>query len=536
MPKEYSLEEITGEPEYSLEDITGKSEKPSVMPGGNLFMDTIGKTILSDKPMQRLKSSLLGATQGFTFNQAPNLASIFSNALSPGMKGEDAKRFVTEQINQAKQADPSGYTGGEITGAIANSALLPEAKILQMAGKIPGVLKAGKLLKQAPVIGKTLVNPMTAKAGLNALEGAAIGAGEAELNDQDAIEGAKTGALTGAATSLGLDTLNKIPLRELAKRLEKYSKSLAASAIGATKSFRNKIPDQKIQDIGELMLNKGIVTPLASPRNKQDAINQLVSRSSNKLGSVYNQLDELGIPSPMSGKKLSGNIKDELSDVFTENVNIPARTPINRALQDITNLGESPTFSEAWRKKKNIQNVVFPGDKINPSAGKEYLNKIRGSLGDEMQSAADVVSQQANRPALGQKLANLNKQSNLSLLSKDMIDDKISQEGNKRLNYFDLLLGGSVATGTGLGTGDPLSSIGYGLTAMTGKKAIDRYGANMGAIAAKKTASGLQNLIDKSKKVGNLPKLLGDNGKLPINHFILMQTDPEYSKRYQEKE
>lgn len=460
--------------------------------------------------LDQIKSFGVNALQGATLNAAPYLGAFYG---MPNQPYGDKVKGIKKSIDEITSKAPEAGTAGNISGSIATSALMPGASL------------PGKLKFLSPVV-------------TDALQGLTSGALGSRKDD---LDGVTEDALTSAGTQAGLGIalrplsalLKKLPSRkDIAGSLDDFANMQANRAIGVNKPAMASMGERKANELGDFLLKNKVVTPLSSLDDMMASASNINKSSGEQIGSIFNQLDDMGAkfnPKDVIGASEAAptiqNIR-RFADYSAQ------RAPINKAKDSLYSLMNNPSLSEGWNYKKVLGDIIYGGKKFNnPRVNTEALDIYRQNLGNELVNKATETSTAKSMPDLGKALTDANKKYSLSNLAEDALGDKwASRYGNKGMFGLTNSIVGSAAATRGSSAGEGLSNF---ISTVTGKRALENYIPTTTATMSKAMSytigkdSPLNKLIDKAKITGNITKLL-NNAPLPINHFILSQTDREY--------
>lgn len=461
------------------------------------------------------KSFVINALQGASLNATPYVAAIPASMQTGVPYGESVKQ-IRSKIDEATAKAPEAGTAGNITGSIASSVAIP-------ALSIPG--KVGKYV--API----------AKDFLQGVTSGALGSRAEDINGtiEDAIKSGSTQAAFGVALKPVSALLKKLPSRkEISSSLDKFANMQALRSLGINKVGISSLGEKKASELGDFALKNKIVTPFSSLEDMMVNNQSLQKSSGENIGKIYNQLDEAGVKfNPLNviakseADKGIQNIR-RFSDFANQ------RGPINKAHSSLESLTNNPSLGEGWNYNKVLGDIIYNGKKYsNPRVNTEALGTYKNNLSDEIMSSATEGSKRLGLPDLGNELKKSNKTFNMtSLADEGLMDKYASKYGNKGAFGLTNTIAGSAAATRGSNPGEGLSNF---IATITGKRALENYGPTTTATASKALShaigkdSPIRQLLDKAKLSGNVSKLI-NNAPLPINHFILMQSDPEYQK------
>lgn len=353
------------------------------------------------KDISMTESFLSGAGQGFGYQ----LGDEAYAALRAGQRGalgesEDIgdtykaeRQKAREYLHEAEQQNPISFRVGEVAGGLG-AAVTPGYNL----GKAGSLGRFG----QAAAVG-----------GLYG-----YGASESDRPIVQAEHVAK-GAMTGAALQKGFEML---PGREaLRQKLREKAAEKAVKASGAmTKEFRNLDKKGFIQPQGEYLLEKKVVTPLASLETIGERAGALREEAGQRIGGIINQADTLkakamsqlddivrGAAAP-SDKQTAQQMKamldqqfgfsyqkvaDRIEGLISKDSDIAASKFHRGKLQQMADffreIGTTGPLSSGLKNKTEQRRLL----KDVESLGEEYKQQIYDIISDELEQGVAKIPQ-----------------------------------------------------------------------------------------------------------------------------------------------
>lgn len=253
-------------------------------------------------------------------------------------------------------------------------------------------------------------------------QGAAVGAGFGAGNAIDTLASGGSGAKAAGDVALGagLGAAGGAVGQKLAGAaesaipgIETYAAKKAASAVGMGSDELGRMPEQEITQLGQMLLDKGIVKKGASTQEMFNAAKALHESYGAKIGQIGNQATELGLTTdtkPMldaldeklnaaselrnpDARKAAVSYKAGMADIMM----MANRNGAERVAPDI--LTEQPpsfiTFDQLQQLKKSYGNSAFENGAVkNPAAADVYSQLSAGQ-----KAIVDKASNNADLPA-----------------------------------------------------------------------------------------------------------------------------------------
>jgi hypothetical protein len=313
-----------------------------------------------------------------------------------------------------------------IAGATENKPYLQERQELEqeiksdaenheparLAGQVAGVVAPALLTG-----GASAPESLLGAAGQGAAVGAGFGAGNAI--DTLASGGSGVKAVGDVALGAGLGATGGAIGQKLAglagkavPSIEGYAARKAASAVGMGSDELGRMSPQEVTNLGQMLLDKGIVRKGASTQEMFDAAKTLHEDYGQTIGAIGNKATELGLTTdtkPMLdaiGERLNGvsqfadrDARRAANDYKSAMANIMAmakRNGAERVAPDI--LTDQPnsfvTFDQLQQLKKHYGNVAFENGAVKNSAAAD----VYGQLRDGQKAIVDKASANPNLP------------------------------------------------------------------------------------------------------------------------------------------
>lgn len=461
-----------------------------------------------------------------------------------------------------EDVNPTASGGGELAGAVG-SLLIPgagEVSVAKASGKAAQLAEraAAKALGKSAqkVAGKALT-----KAAGGAVEGALYGTGHAvsesylgdtELTAEKLLAGAGVGALLGAGGAAGISLVGegaKAGLRtgakllgempDLSGALSEFAQRRSVKAAGAIQSNLNKIDEKKALEIGQDLLDTGIV----NAKSSQDDIFQAVvgkrKETGKKIGELLKEADDAGAKFDLAPVLKRGD--EMLQEIALDPALRKEARELDRLLKGYAKLSEDGVgFAQANKLKSNLQKTVKKW--VDSDAKLESAKKMQGFLDDEIESQLGAATSKLDDFKEAKRLYG-----NLSEAAKWGRRSQAANLGNRFFSITDQGLGG-LAGAAGVATSGPAGILAGVATAAGNKVLRERapqvladFASRLGESPALKTlAKSFHAAVNKTLK--QTPEAFGSYGGVLANaaahgaddllatHAALAQSDPAYMK------
>jgi len=403
-------------------------------------------------------------------------------------QGRDLRRGEYER---AAQENPASFTGGKILGGIASGVAVPSAATANLA--------------RAASIG----------AGIGAATGFGESQGETSNQILDTLRGATVGGGLGAAGA----AITKA-MTPAAKAAQEQAARSAYRVTGGLKSDINKLYNQTPEEIGQELLDRGLIT-LGTKRGSRELSEKILEdlgRFRTGQDKLMSTLDE-GAPNAFDVTKVIAKIRKSADEY--RNMAGSGNQSYAKALDDeadiLSNLyKENPniSLSDALALKRNFDQGGKFQSPLSEAFKVEASRTARSAVNREID---DIISKIVNPDVAA--AYNQSRQGASRLLSaKSALDQaQMREQANKTFGLTDLLSGGAGATiGSVAGGPAALAGIAGGIAA---NKAVSNYGASTTALGLQKAAQVLGNkgnqqaLSKYSATLGG--QLAGQNAEQP---------------------
>ena len=399
--------------------------------------------------------------------------------------------YVRNRMAQGHKAHPWAFNTGNVAGSLATAPIIPAA-----AGW-GGAAKTG--------------------AALGAIQG--LGGSNADLTKGD-IGGAVKDAEIGGVLGGVLGTIG-YGVGSLLGNAKDIAQTRGAKALGYTKRLL-KTPEavESAKNTAQEMLDRGVITPMASPTEMADRVGDLLDSSGQSIGkylkSVNGGFDTRSAidavnalrPTGSDGQWLRGGNYDAVNGL------------LDKALDTIQAHKDVIPFEEANKLKGLLQGAInWRGTNLESEVGRQ----IAGAMRNSVDSNLERIAGDAGRNGFDQFLKDKSTYSS-ALNAQDALANRISSEfGNKTIGLTDAIWGAGE-----LAAGNP----GGAAAAIAGKRVLERYGNQAGAWAADKVAKLVQTspqVFGKFAPALTAAAARGANA-LATTQFILSKREPEFQE------
>ena len=440
-----------------------------------------------------VESYFRGALQGGTANFADEIEAKARQILQ-GKDNESAKTEIRQKYHAAQEANPKSYAAGQFTGAVGTS-------FIPVVGQVG---KAGGLAAR-----------IAGNAGMGALQG--YGENEGENVGRDIIGGGVMGGSVGALSEF----IGGIP-----SSVRNFSSNRAAAALGAERGTIRKFGADKVRQAGETSLKEKILS--SNTEQMQEGAKQLSKRSGERIGEIYDTIDDQVFPS-FSGKKAATEFEQKHGGFY--------RAPLNR---DISNQFDNIMDTIAGTGKKNLS--INEAQEIKEMLGRaaKFDSATRASDDKALMAgqAYHIVKEHLDaaisrgEQALGTTDLLVDLQKNRRLYGdaqtmKALLTNKYAREqGNKMGTGLTNTIVGSEAMGIAA-AGKPEVAVGM----MAGKKAYEKFGQVSMAKSANVIANILETVPESLGKYAPMMMNAMQKGgqSLAVQHYVMSHRDPEYA-------
>lgn len=390
-------------------------------------MPGVGPSVLDEEPtvVERLKAALLGNAQGVTGGYAPQIGAAIDPMVAKAVgaiKGVDMgptpsyvqrRDAIAKEYQDAHNAAPNWYGGGELAGAIAMGSKIPGGAAKTLPGKMASGALGGALLAG-------LANP-----------GDQPGKVDPFQMDQRGINTAMGGILGGGAPMVasglvkGAGVLKRFSERQAFKGLGPYAKAarqalqtdvtslpaeLEGSALQEELLKQGPLKGPKVDqasDIGRTLLDEKIIGNMPVSHEKlAERAAKLAKKKGAEIGSYLGELEDA------TGRlqtKMAGEINDAAAQTHaSERAASQDRFKVNH--------GDKNIVDEGLAEKIRAHDAAQPG----PPQASPGLGVDRKSVADAMRD--ELLTSHSDIPGAASKNRTV----------KNLID-QFEKTGDKRL-------------------------------------------------------------------------------------------------------
>ena len=411
-----------------------------------------------------------------------------------------------ENIQRQKhlqEESPGAYIGGQLAGAVSTAPAMGKALL-----RAPGMAAAPK-----GAIAGLLTRTGQAAAG-GAVQAGIQNPGDTEgvvapdLQMDQRLENAKSGAKLGALTQFGGEAVLKgaQKLSGSAGAMTDWAKNKAFKSSGAMlKDFRKAFGKGKVNELGQEMLDAGMVKPGSTFEDVAQKSVELKSQVGERIGQIYDKINSVGTFT-VDSKKMYSTLVDAVSDpAVRPKLNVQAYDDaMDKIITDIYKKGQSLSDVRVLNDLiGEVDDLINHSKRMNdlPVVQQGYM-RIRQALRSQLNDLAEAVGNLSGDKGLKSELLGLNRRyGNLSEISAIAKDRVARESANRMFGLTDTIagVGGLVGGGAleGVKEGD-LGKVGKGLMIGAGaalaNKAGRSYGVPLLAQGAYKTGGLLQKV------------------------------------------
>lgn len=341
------------------------------------------KDVPAKEGVHPIASFLRGADQALTLGGSDELTAGLETAwdkvMGSGKPWKDLyreKQKVAEgEVDQAREDNPKSYYGGLATGAVG-SAFVPGLNILSPTAEAGMAVNVGKAALQGGAQGalSSHGNLDNQDSQNRLLQDSALGAGAGAV-----LQGANE-AVAGVADKIRPDTLR-----------ENAAFRGFKSATGQNKrAFKEAVKMDNVFSKGTTALNADEAGPpiVGWISKSEDVVPKAIEKKEfygNKINEVAKNIDAK-MPESISGQKIADNILDYAASLpETEQT----KSVINMLQREAENYAKKGNMSFA--DAQNLKNS-YRFDPLSQSFDKRSVNQLKSIVGDEMDSAANMMS------------------------------------------------------------------------------------------------------------------------------------------------
>lgn len=428
---------------------------------------------------------------------------------------EERRDQFRKENREAQEANPGTYLAGEVAGGVTTTAPLMVAGGAPSAGKL---IAAGTAAGGASGAGYSEEEDVLGIAK-DALLGAGTGAAFSAAGSAAGKAGNKLAEYTGRGFKKGFDKASRMLYRG-AKALENAADELAAKNIELKSSTINRIGLDKVRKIGRQLIDDGVATRPMRAKTYLRTVAASKKKTGKELAELYKVADSKG-EKLMNPKELTRSVVNFLktSDEFADprQLRTAQRELENILANKSDDIGMSHT--EVWNLAKDIEGKINKWNRTtDPRAHSkaDTLDKAASFIRKQLSEGIDALP---NSGDLAKEIKGVSQvYSNLSFAEKGL-QGKVQDAFGRRLP-MEVNKAGMIDRAT---SGTPIRS--------TLTKAADSTSKGMKSLS--------EVLRSNPTKMGKYAKVLerqaqrGGNA-MASTHYVLMQKDPEYRKKYTE--
>ncbi len=447
-----------------------------------------------------LRGAAQGASLGFADEATGGLEALWDAAKGdPKTFGELYKQHRDESranYQAAEQANPKTFMAGQLGGGAA-TLLVPGLGAAEGAG-----------------LGATL--------GKAALQGGLTGLGSSEATNagglaKDTAVGAGIGgALGGVGYGLGKG-LSALQSGDAAE-------NLAARAIGAERGTIKSLGADDVKEAGRYALDNGLLKGFPSTEEMASRNDALQSAAGKSMGDVYKTIDDAGA-STFNPLNVATKVEDKIGDFWRSPINRGETNQLENTLESILMRGDQNIpLQEAQTLKQELGKVANWKNNLNISDKERMARDAYGVVSGAIDDATEQGAKTVGKDGLTDALSSAKELFGNSKTAETLLTNKLAREqGNKIFGLTDTIAGAG-----GFAGGGPVTAA----ATIAGKKALERYGTQAGALALNNISELLQKVPQAFGKYARVLTNAMQRGgtSLGATHYILQSSDPEYRK------
>lgn len=298
---------------------------------------------------------------------------------------QDKPTYVQERDANIKRLEMQGEEHPYASGAGSLGGALSSAMVASGAAPINAASRIGRVIQAA-------------KGG--ALLGAVANPGDTEgevsgLQLGERLGGAATGAALGGAGQGVLEGASKAAkaFTNLSETLKTKAAERAFKSAGAMlKDYRQVAGQGRIEELGQFMLDNGLVKPGMTVDDIAKAAKALQGEKGSAVGAVLSKLDESGAAAP-SADALAGLAEKEAAPLKDFSTSKPTYNALSDVAGDIKKFGNEPPISVA---KGEVGSLTGRGTEYltDPETG-QVMAKFRNGKMVTESGAAPMSPEQA---------------------------------------------------------------------------------------------------------------------------------------------
>lgn len=490
------------------------------------------------KPNTEVESAFQGALQGASMGFADEIEGAV-RAGKQALTGPAKVQGLNDLMNSyqgyrdqararaelAKKDNPLSFTGGEVAGSLASTAVpglgwANAAKGATTAARLAAAAKAGA------VIG----------AGTSTAD---LGKGEVQNLIEDTVQGAATGsavqgALSGAgAVAQGIaDRFRNLPENRAVKAITGQNISALRQISDTTFKSPGDIgaANERIVKVGRDILDEpGVLGPLSKVEDIAPKLADARQKYGKLIGDVGDKIDQLA-PQAVNAKNIASNIVDYAASIPET---MQGQRLKDKLLEEAANFEKigALSFTDAQKFKNQFKYKAVDADAL--ISNQDATNKLRGIIGSEMDQTAATLADKGP-PEVQDLLKNYalykSKYGSFKTAS-DAASDRVQKNlTNRFVSPSDYGVGSAIGVTEAMSHGGPsLSTLAMG----AGAAMANKFARERGSALAAKTADtivkafdsdGVQGLVTAAKPLIDAARK-GDS-TAALTFQILNQTNP----------
>lgn len=318
----------------------------------------------------------------------------------------------------------------------------------------------------------------------------------------------------------------------LGKKLKEMAEKLAARSLGAERGTIKKLGPEKVLESGRYALDNDIIKPFSNAEDLIAANKGVQEQAGQRMGNVYSQIDKHG-GSTFNPTNVAADVENQLGNFWRSPINKGITSQFDDTLESIMMRGGgSPDrtipLQTAQALKEELGGVANWKNNISTTDKERIARQSYGIVNDAIDRSVQEGADNLGIPGLKEELGQAKNLYGNSKTAENLLENKYAREqGNKMFGLTDTITGAGIASGV-----DAPAA----LATVTGKKALERYGHNIGALSLDKIGDYVSQSPQLFGKFAPLLQQAAQRGPTAVGatNFILQQTQPEYQKLMQD--
>lgn len=484
-----------------------------------------------EKPAEEKVSPILSFAQGAASNAALGFDDEIGGAVTSAVKqlaGKDASYEVErDKIRKSKEdlekANPKAHMAGGLTTGVVSAALTGGASSIGANAARAGAEGVARSVGDADSIGEESLSKAVRDGVIDA-----------------ATAGALTKVMPGLSSKLG----------EMADGgaafLKKVANRRAVKTLGGTKGQFEGLGEKKVQELGDMLLEKKVVTPLASSLEMHGRLEKQIEDIAGEMAPIYKASSK----SRVSAEDLEQTIRNRADELQSDAGTLPFGDQVEKYANNVKKAADKANANPNGVKQTAIRDLeaiggdpldprhVIPGQEYNPSDIRKFRQNVQKSVNynsdaPSQEGAKDVRNILREKemsliegvdPELRAANEKLFKDQHLSLTAEELAEKGVSKAATNAdlgLNTWQAIQAAAAASSSGV----------VAVAAGAAKEFGKRYGNQLSATALNRISKAMTN-----EKFAAFFAKAADKGPSAVAamHQVLLK-NPEYRAMVEEQ-